>query len=223
MLQLLWWRLLGSPGLIKGGCGTCGKAGLGFPEACILWTMTDPGTKVEPKPHASPIGGGYLCTSFLSTCGPFALKVMQRASTGIPGDSEDALHIRPALHTWGRAGQPQGEDLGPGHEWAVISGQHFSVTTATTKDGVKLPEEVKQSDLLQSWEKKGPPNGLSLWSISLQQGWKFWKRWSLKAMQRAPFPLIPSWRGRLLIAMCIFRGLNHCLKTWRVNTSTITA
>ena len=52
----------------------------------------------------------------LSTCGPFTLKVMHRASTGIPGDSVDALPIRPSLHTWGRAGEPQGEDLRPGPE-----------------------------------------------------------------------------------------------------------
>ena len=93
-----------------------GREGLEFPVACILWTMTDPGTKAEPKPLTSPDGGGYLCNPFLSTCGPFALKVMHRASTGIPGDSEDALPIRPSLHSYGRAGEPQGEDLGPGCE-----------------------------------------------------------------------------------------------------------
>lgn len=85
MLQLLWWWYWGAQGWLKEGVGHAGRVGLGFPVACILWTMTDPGTEAEPKPLASPDGGGYLCNPFLSTCGPFALKVMHRASTGIPG------------------------------------------------------------------------------------------------------------------------------------------
>ena len=184
--------------------------------------MTDPGTKVEPKPLASPDGGGYLCNSSCPPVGPPPLRWCTGPALASQGTAWTLYLLDPPFIP----GKGWRASRGGPETWTRVSG-HFWSTFQYDNSNKRWSEVTSRSDAV--WpssvlrEKKGPPNGLGLWSIALQQGWKVWKGWSLKEMQRAPFPLIPSWKGRLLIAMCVFRGLSHCLLTRRVNTSTVTA